>query len=93
MLNTQLRLQQSWLSQRAEMRMRSELMTAIYIKALKRKDYSGIVDKKKEEEAKLARDKKGASTPNLTEDASKPVPSEGCRPFPYLRIHGIDDLF
>jgi len=32
--------------------MRSELMAAIYDKALKRKDFSGIVDKDKADEAK-----------------------------------------
>ena len=32
--------------------MRSELMAAIYDKALKRKDFSGIVDKDKVDEAK-----------------------------------------
>lgn len=48
-------LQHLWFGRRAATRMRSELMAAIYDKALKRKDYSGIVDKNKirqEEEAK-----------------------------------------
>ena len=44
-------LQHLWFGRRACTRIRSELMAAIYDKALKRKDYSGIVnkDKKKEE--------------------------------------------
>jgi hypothetical protein len=54
-------------------------MASIYIKALKRKDYSGIVDKRKEEEAKLARNKKAASTASSssTEDAAEAFSSEG----------------
>lgn len=40
-----------WFNRRASTRMRSELMAAIYDKALKRKDFSGIIDKDKQEEA------------------------------------------
>jgi hypothetical protein len=40
-----------WRGRRAATRIRSELMAAIYDKALKRKDYSGIIDKEKQNEA------------------------------------------
>lgn len=40
-----------WHGRRASTRMRSELMAAIYAKALVRKDYSGITDKKEENKA------------------------------------------
>jgi hypothetical protein len=39
-------LQHLWFGRRAATRMRSELMAAIYDKALKRRDYSGIVGEK-----------------------------------------------
>ncbi|KAI0070122.1 multidrug resistance-associated ABC transporter [Panus rudis PR-1116 ss-1] len=45
-------VQHLWFGRRAGTRMRSELMSAIYDKALKRKDFSGIVDKDKGKEAK-----------------------------------------
>lgn len=38
-------LQHLWYGRRAATRIRTSLMTAIYDKALKRKDFSGIVDK------------------------------------------------
>ncbi|KAI0048026.1 multidrug resistance-associated ABC transporter [Auriscalpium vulgare] len=41
-------VQHLWFSRRASVRIRSELMAAIYDKALKRKDFSGIVDKDKD---------------------------------------------
>jgi hypothetical protein len=41
--------------------MRSELMAAIYDKALKRRDYSGIVDKEKEKEERERRASVSAS--------------------------------
>ncbi|KAF7362379.1 hypothetical protein MVEN_00584800 [Mycena venus] len=47
-----------WLGRRAATRMRSELMAAIYDKALKRRDFSGVID---EEKAKEAADKKAAA--------------------------------
>jgi hypothetical protein len=40
-------LQHLWFGRRAAGRIRSELMAAIYEKALKRKDLSGTVDKEK----------------------------------------------
>ena len=40
-------VQHLWFGRRAATRIRSELMSAIYDKALKRKDFSGIVDKDK----------------------------------------------
>ncbi|GLB44359.1 putative ABC transporter transmembrane region [Lyophyllum shimeji] len=52
-------VQHLWFGRRAATRIRSELMAAIYDKALKRKDFSGIIDKgkqaEKEAEASTAR--------------------------------------
>ena len=64
-------VQHLWFGRRACTRIRTELMTAIYDKALKRRDYSGIVDKdkvaeqrgkggKKKEDAKADDPKAGA---------------------------------
>ncbi|KAF8150500.1 multidrug resistance-associated ABC transporter [Mycena galopus ATCC 62051] len=47
-----------WLGRRASTRIRSELMAAVYDKALKRRDFSGVVD---EEKAKEAAEKKAAA--------------------------------
>lgn len=63
-LKAQADLQHLWFGRRAATRIRSELMAAIYDKALKRKDYSGIIDKNKvrqEEEAKAAENKSSKS--------------------------------
>ncbi|KAJ7655558.1 hypothetical protein DFH06DRAFT_1200413 [Mycena polygramma] len=51
-------VQHLWINRRASTRVRSELMAAIYDKALKRRDFSGVVD---QEKAKEAADKKAAS--------------------------------
>uniref|UniRef100_A0A8H8CJP6 Multidrug resistance-associated ABC transporter n=1 Tax=Psilocybe cubensis TaxID=181762 RepID=A0A8H8CJP6_PSICU len=52
-LKAQADVQHLWFGRRAATRIRSELMAAIYDKALKRKDFSGVVNKdKKEEEVK-----------------------------------------
>ncbi|EKM76533.1 hypothetical protein AGABI1DRAFT_122491 [Agaricus bisporus var. burnettii JB137-S8] len=69
-------LQHLWFGRRAATRIRSELMAAIYDKALKRKDYSGIIDKNKvrqEEEAKAAENKssKKKSKAEATADKEK----------------------
>ncbi|EEB90419.1 hypothetical protein MPER_11378 [Moniliophthora perniciosa FA553] len=60
-------LQHLWFGRRAATRVRSELMAAIYDKALKRKDYSGIVDKDKQTEKK----DDTTSSPNGSADKSK----------------------
>lgn len=52
-------VQHLWYGRRASTRIRSELMAAIYDKALKRKDFSGIVDKDAGKNAK-GPDAKGA---------------------------------
>lgn len=57
----QVDMQHLWFGRRAATRIRSELMTAIYDKALKRKDLSGIVspqDKDKDKAKKKAADGK-----------------------------------
>ncbi|KAG7443764.1 multidrug resistance-associated ABC transporter [Guyanagaster necrorhizus] len=59
----ELDLQHLWFGRRAATRIRSELMAAIYDKALKRKDFSGIIDADK---GISANDKKDAATANGT---------------------------
>jgi hypothetical protein len=51
-------LQHLWYGRRATVRVRSQLMPAIYDKALKRRDDSGIVQKGKEDDNKKAQYKK-----------------------------------
>ncbi|KAF8153792.1 multidrug resistance-associated ABC transporter [Crassisporium funariophilum] len=46
-------IQHLWFGRRASTRIRTELMAAIYDKALKRKDFSGITNKDKKEEIKV----------------------------------------
>nr|GAT50560.1 ABC bile acid [Mycena chlorophos] len=46
-LKAQVDLQHLWLGRRASTRVRVELIAAVYDKALKRKDYAGLVDKDK----------------------------------------------
>ncbi|KAF8502971.1 hypothetical protein JB92DRAFT_3123623 [Gautieria morchelliformis] len=58
-----------WHGRRAATRIRSELMASIYAKALVRKDYSGMVDKKDGEQEK--QDDKTMSTPNSTSKSSE----------------------
>ncbi|KAF8060200.1 multidrug resistance-associated ABC transporter [Lyophyllum atratum] len=55
-------VQHLWFGRRAATRIRSELMAAIYDKALKRKDFSGIIDRGKqaEKEAEAATSKKSS---------------------------------
>ncbi|KZP25984.1 hypothetical protein FIBSPDRAFT_918282 [Athelia psychrophila] len=48
-------VQHLWFGRRAATRMRSQLMAAIYDKALKRKDFSGLVDADKADEARERR--------------------------------------
>ncbi len=59
----ELDLQHLWFGRRAATRIRSQLMAAIYDKALKRKDFSGIIDSDK---GKTTEDKKDATTANGT---------------------------
>ncbi|TFK37596.1 multidrug resistance-associated ABC transporter [Crucibulum laeve] len=51
LIKSQVELQHLWFSRRAATHVRTELMAAIYDKALKRKDYSGIISKDKQNEA------------------------------------------
>ena len=48
-------VQHLWYGRRAATRIKSELMVAIFDKALKRKDFSGIVDKEKLKKAKTGK--------------------------------------
>ncbi|KAJ7108212.1 multidrug resistance-associated ABC transporter [Mycena epipterygia] len=61
-------VQHLWIGRRAATRMRSELMAAIYDKALKRKDFSGVVDKDK---VKAAAEKKAAAAAEALPPLSK----------------------
>ena len=49
LLKAQADVQHLWYGRRASTRIRSELMAAIYDKALKRKDFSGVVNKEEKE--------------------------------------------
>lgn len=53
-------VQHLWFGRRASTRVRSELMAAIYVKALKRKDFSGVVGKESEDKDKSKDKKKNA---------------------------------
>jgi hypothetical protein len=62
LLQSLLDQQRIWHGRRAATRVTSELQAAIFEKSLKRKDFSGTVDKEKEAAAKEAREKKLAAT-------------------------------
>jgi hypothetical protein len=72
MAQAQSDVQHLWFGRRASTRMRSELMTAIYDKALKRKDFSGIVNKK-ETAPKTDKEKAKADDPKAGADVGKIV--------------------
>ncbi|KAJ7057949.1 hypothetical protein C8F01DRAFT_1210797 [Mycena amicta] len=61
-------VQHLWLGRRAATRIRSELMASIYDKALKRLDFSGVIDKEK---AQAAADKKAAQASPPSASLSK----------------------
>lgn len=69
LLKAEADVQHLWFGRRAATRMRVELMAAIYDKALKRQDYSGIIDKDK---AKEAADKKAGIKPVENPNADDP---------------------
>ncbi|KAF8836435.1 P-loop containing nucleoside triphosphate hydrolase protein [Paxillus ammoniavirescens] len=69
LMKAQADVQHLWFGRRAATRMRVELMAAIYDKALKRQDYSGIVDKDK---VKEAADKKAGISPSANPTADDP---------------------
>ncbi|KAH0826125.1 hypothetical protein J3R83DRAFT_5915 [Lanmaoa asiatica] len=58
-----------WYGRRAATRMRTELMAAIYDKALKRKDYSGVIDKDK---LKDDADRKAGVAPSESSSGDEP---------------------
>ncbi|KAF9459383.1 multidrug resistance-associated ABC transporter [Collybia nuda] len=62
-----------WYGRRAASRMRSELMAAIYDKALKRKDFSGIIGEKQKAEAaeKAAAAAEAAGPPKTSKERKK----------------------
>ncbi|KAI0275322.1 multidrug resistance-associated ABC transporter [Gloeopeniophorella convolvens] len=61
-------VQHLWFGRRGATRMRSQLMAAIYDKALKRKDFSGIVDKDKLAKTPDADDKKSKDAEAKADD-------------------------
>ncbi|KAJ7863242.1 hypothetical protein B0H13DRAFT_2237132 [Mycena leptocephala] len=71
-LKAQCDLQHYWFSMRAATRVRSELMAAVYYKALTRKDFSGIVDKDKAGEVKT----KGEAPKSTTREAKAKAKAE-----------------
>ena len=66
-------VQHLWFGRRAATRVRSQLMAAIYDKALKRKDFSGIVNKDNSKEASDGKkDSKAKAGAEAKEDDPKP---------------------
>jgi len=63
-IQAQADVQHLWFGRRAATRVRSELMAAIYDKALKRKDFSGIIDKEKLDEVAAKKTADAASPPS-----------------------------
>ncbi|KAF8439690.1 multidrug resistance-associated ABC transporter [Boletus edulis BED1] len=78
-------VQHLWYGRRAATRMRTELMAAIYDKALKRKDYSGIIDKDKLKDD--ANRKAGIST---SEDPSGDEPKAGADVGKIVNLMAVD---
>ncbi|KAJ7045901.1 hypothetical protein C8F04DRAFT_452844 [Mycena alexandri] len=86
-LRSQCDLQHLWYARRATTRIRSELMSAIYDKALRRKDFSGVIKDKdeenkandspkpttKEDKAKAKADEQKADEPKAGADTGKIV--------------------
>jgi hypothetical protein len=60
-----------WFGRRACTRIRSELMASIYAKALVRKDFSGIIEKKDEEQKDPKANDKGSGAQSSTSENSK----------------------
>jgi hypothetical protein len=61
-LQAQADVQHLWFGRRAATRMRSQLMAAIYDKSLKRKDFSGIVNKDNSKEDSTSNGKKDSKS-------------------------------
>ncbi|KAJ6497501.1 hypothetical protein C8R45DRAFT_898828 [Mycena sanguinolenta] len=62
-----------WLGRRASTRIRSELMAAIYDKALKRRDFSGVIDQEKAKETAEKKAAAAAGTPPVLSKAERKV--------------------
>ncbi|KAI9454319.1 hypothetical protein HD554DRAFT_2151146 [Boletus coccyginus] len=78
-------VQHLWYGRRAATRLHTELMASIYDKALKRKDYSGIVDKDK---VKEDADKKAGVLP--TENRSGDEPKAGADVGKIVNLMAVD---
>ncbi|KAJ7892528.1 multidrug resistance-associated ABC transporter [Mycena olivaceomarginata] len=66
-LKAQCDLQHLWHGRRASTRIRVELIAAVYDKALKRKDFSGLVDKDKAREAAERKAESQSTSPKATQ--------------------------
>jgi hypothetical protein len=66
-LQAQCDLQHLWHGRRASTRIRVELIAAVYDKALKRKDFSGLVDKDKAREAAERKAESQSTSPKATQ--------------------------
>jgi hypothetical protein len=64
-----------WVGRRACTRIRSELMASIYAKALVRKDYSGIIDKKEQKDPK-DNDKSSGTQSNTSQSSKDKKPKD-----------------
>ncbi|KAJ7479990.1 hypothetical protein B0H11DRAFT_2173507 [Mycena galericulata] len=62
-------VQHLWLGRRASTRIRSELMASIYDKALKRRDFSGVIDQEKAQAAAEKKATAAAGTPPVLSKA------------------------
>ena len=74
-LQAQADVQHLWFGRRAATRIRSQLMAAIYDKALKRKDFSGVVNKDNSKEVSSSdgkKDSKANAAAKAKEDDPKP---------------------
>ena len=69
-------IQHLWFGQRAASRIRSQLMAAIYDKSLKRKDFSGIVNKDNSDEGSKEDGKKDSKS-NTEAEAKEDDPKAG----------------
>ncbi|KAJ7091060.1 multidrug resistance-associated ABC transporter [Mycena epipterygia] len=78
-LKAQTDLQHLWHGRRASTRVRVELIAAVYDKALKRKDYSGLVDREGAA-AKKAASSSSSSTPSTSGSSTSLAPSHPTKP-------------
>ncbi|TFK37295.1 multidrug resistance-associated ABC transporter [Crucibulum laeve] len=76
LMKAQADVQHLWFGRRAATHIRTELMAAIYDKALKRKDYSGIINKDKQNEAAEKKAADADAAAESTNEKSKAAKKE-----------------